>query len=259
MKDSNIAQLEARLENLVEGAFAHFFGKKIRAQDVALQLARGMESGLRVSNDRDPRSIAPDSYRIRVSADTVAHLQKRQPNLTAILSQHMVELAASSGYRLDAAPVIELISDEALKSGDIRVTAHHIQASDNSTNIINRVAIPAKNEHPNNPQLIVGTRTIALDEPLLNVGRSLDNHVILEDPQVSRHHAQIRLRFGRYTLFDGQSRSGTFVNDIMVREHTLHAGDIIRMGNTQLLYVEDDELEQTDGNMPPTNPNDEGA
>jgi hypothetical protein len=252
MKDRHIAQLETRLESLIEGAFAHFFGRKLRAQDIALQLARAMENGLRASGTSDPRPVAPDYYEIRVNADTAHHLTHHQPDLTTLLSGHMVDLATHANYRLDASPVIEIVSDNEMAAGKITVWARHLSAGGQSTNTMQKVAIPVPDNKPKDAQLVIGSRIIPLEEPLMNVGRSLENHITIDDPHVSRHHAQIRLRFGRYTLFDNKSRGGTFVNDVLVRQHTLQAGDVIRMGQTRLLYLEDDETEQTDHNPPPT-------
>jgi pSer/pThr/pTyr-binding forkhead associated (FHA) protein len=97
------------------------------------------------------------------------------------------------------------------------------------------------NHTPHNPQLIVnGKHIIPLQKPIVNIGRSKDNHLVLDDLFVSRHHIQLRLRFGRYTLFDTSSQSGTKVNDVPVREHRLQSGDVIRVGKTQIVYLEDD-------------------
>ena len=93
---------------------------------------------------------------------------------------------------------------------------------------------------PQNPQLIVnGETAIPLNSPIINIGRSRDNHIVLNDPYISRHHVQLRLRFGVYTLFDTQSQGGVLVNDVVVREHRLQPGDVIRIGKTQLVYFED--------------------
>jgi pSer/pThr/pTyr-binding forkhead associated (FHA) protein len=102
------------------------------------------------------------------------------------------------------------------------------------------IRLPPIPPNPTNPQLIIsGHKTYPLREPVITVGRSQDNHIILDDPHISRHHAQIRLRFGQYTLFDADSQSGTYVNDVPVREHRLQSGDVIRLGATSLVYMED--------------------
>ena len=97
MKEQHIARLEAQLERLVESAFTHFFGKKIRAQDIAVQLARAMENGIEASSTDDTRPLAPDQYVIYMNPDVCQHLFERQPALPQVLSQHTVELASNAG------------------------------------------------------------------------------------------------------------------------------------------------------------------
>ena len=62
---------------------------------------------------------------------------------------------------------------------------------------------------------------------------------VVDDRAVSRYHLQLRLRFGRYTLFDIQSQGGTLVNEVKIKEHNLQTGDVIQIGNTRLVYMED--------------------
>ncbi len=256
MKDKHIAQLESRLESLIEGAFAHFFGRKIRAQDIALELARAMEDGLRAGDKDDYRPLAPELYNIYVSQETAAHLRQRQPNLNATLSRYLVDLATNAGYRLDTAPVIDLIADEGVAVGDVRVSTNYLDPATHSTNVMERVTVPKPDQKPTNAQLVVGNRSVPLRGAIVNVGRSLDNHIVLDDTTVSRHHAQIRLRFGSYMLFDVRSRGGTLVNDEHIQEHTLRSGDVIQMGDTRLLYLQDDPPADTTGLLAPVDAGD---
>jgi hypothetical protein len=243
MNDQNLAQFEARLERLIEGAFAQMFSKTVRAQDIALQLCRAMEHNALPSESSDPRPLAPDGYTIRVHPEVRSKLLARQPELAQILSQHMVELATEAGYRLNNVPVIDLVGEAKLGTSDLIVDAAHLDRPNSSTAVMERVEMPPAHEKPKNAQLIIGGEQIVLlEEPIINLGRSRDNHVVVDDPYVSRHHAQIRLRFGRYTLFDIQSQSGTYVNDVRIREHPLQAGDVIRLGKIQIIYVEDEPM-----------------
>lgn len=246
MNDQAIARLEARLERLIEGAFAQLFSKTIRAQDVVLHLARAMESAIQPSNDGDPRPYAPDHYLIRLNPEVYDHLTERQPALAQILSQHLVELASAVGYRLADKPNIELIAEPTVEPNELFVDARHNNTTGASTAVMERIDIPDMRA-PQNPQLIInGQETFRLKEPLINIGRSRDNHIVLDDPYASRHHAQLRLRFGMYTLFDTQSQGGIMVNDVIVREHRLQAGDVIKLGKTQMVYLEDSPHLQTE-------------
>lgn len=242
MNEQNIARLEAQLERLVEGAFANLFGKTVRAQDIALHLARAMEDSLRAAHGSDPRPLAPDQYLIYMNPNVQARFLQ-QPGLPQILSHHLVELATQAGYRLANAPLVKLLADPALELSKLIVKAEHTNRPENSTAVMERVALPGESPAPSNPQIIInGETTIQLKEALINIGRSRDNHIIIDDRYISRHHVQLRLRFGAYMLFDVQSQSGTLVNGVRVKEHQLRAGDVISIGKTQLIYIEDDPL-----------------
>lgn len=239
MNDQAIARLEAKLERLIEGAFAQLFSKAIRPQDIALHLSRAMEDGIQAAADGDPRPFAPDQYIIRLNPDICDHLLIRQPELSAILIAHLIELASTSGYRLSDTPSIELIAVPQIEPNEIFVDALHQNGTIPSTAVMDRIEIE-ETPAPQNPQLIInGERTLPLKDPLINIGRSRDNHIVLDDPYISRHHAQLRLRFGVYTIFDTRSQGSLLVNDVVVREHRLQPGDVIRIGKTQLVYLED--------------------
>ena len=71
---------------------------------------------------------------------------------------------------------------------------------------------------------------------LIAIGRAADNDVILDDPQVSRHHCQLKLQHGAYGFVDLQSRNGSTVNGRPVEEIALADGDRIRIGNTGIEF-----------------------
>ncbi len=233
--------MEARLERLIEGAFAQLFSKTIRPHDIALHLSRAMEDGIEIGADGDSRPVAPDYYQIRINPVICEHLLRRAPTLDAILSQHMVALATHLGYRLTSQPTIEIVADPVIAPNELAVEAAHAAGRFQQTARMDSIEHPLKPARaPSNPQLIVnGQETIYLDGQIVNIGRSRDNQIVLNDLHVSRHHAQLRLRFGGYTLFDTTSQSGTFVNDVRIREHRLQPGDVIRIGRTRIVYLED--------------------
>ena len=250
MNDQAIARLEAKLEHLIEGAFAQLFSKTIRSQDIALQLARAMENGIQPASDGDPRPFAPDHYTIHLNPDVYDQLITRQPLLAQILAQHLVELAATVGYRLRKVPTIELIAATHVEPNELLVDTRHFNEASTGTAVMKRIDMP-ETRAPQNPQLIInGQTTILLKDAVVNIGRSRDNEIVLDDPYASRHHAQLRLRFGVYTLFDTQSQGGLLVNDVAVREHRLQPGDVIKLGKTQMVYLEDQSHWQTEAGEP---------
>ena len=240
MNEQDIARLEAQLERLIEGTFARFFGKQGRAQDIALQLARAMEDNAISDPRNELRAIAPDHYVIMMPSFIATKLLQNQPTLPQILSDHLVELATNVGYRLNSHPIVEIITNDASKTDAITVIANHGKKRHSTTAVMKRVEIDAGVEAPQNPQLLIqGKPPILLETDVINIGRSRDNHIVVDDRSVSRYHLQIRLRFGRYTLFDTQSQGGTLVNNVRIKEHNLQTGDVIQIGSTRLVYMED--------------------
>jgi serine/threonine protein kinase len=61
----------------------------------------------------------------------------------------------------------------------------------------------------------------------------------LNDPRVSRTHAEVRLFGDVATLVDKGSSGGTFVNGQRAEESVLHLGDVIQVGDTQLRFQRD--------------------
>ncbi len=87
----------------------------------------------------------------------------------------------------------------------------------------------------------------------LTIGRRKMNDVIIQDPSVSGHHAKIDPVGDRFVLLDLQSKNGTFVNERLVISHWLKHGDVISVGNHQLIYnqygtqqIFDDDIQDLD-------------
>lgn len=248
MNDRLIAQLETRLEKITEGVFARFFGKRIQAHDIALQLVRALEDGLEPARDGDSRPLAPDEYTIRIHPDVLHQINDRYATLDQVLSEQIVDLAASAGYRLRHIPRVRFVAAPELASNQIMVIAVQSHTDKNTTAALQAIRVATAHPQPINPQVIIsGHRSIPLDRAIIHLGRSTRNDIVLDEPSVSRTHAQIRLRFGHYVIFDTDSQTGTFVNNVRIREHRLRAGDVIRIGKTSLVYMEDDpeQLDET--------------
>jgi cytochrome P450/NADPH-cytochrome P450 reductase len=64
----------------------------------------------------------------------------------------------------------------------------------------------------------------------LRIGRTPDNDIVVPDPGVSRHHAELRSVAGAYRIVDLDSSNGTFVNGQRVTAAPLSEGDIVGIG-----------------------------
>lgn len=86
--------------------------------------------------------------------------------------------------------------------------------------------------------LIDGTRHIPLDRPTSSIGRHLENDIVVDFNTVSRRHAQIRWRHGRFVIHDLGSKIGTKINGMTSRESVLSPGDVITIGEHSFVYGE---------------------
>ena len=73
--------------------------------------------------------------------------------------------------------------------------------------------------------------------PHVAIGRDEANQLILDDLAVSRCHCTIDRDHESHKLIDLDSRNGTFVNGLPVRERRLQPGDEIRIGCSVFLFM----------------------
>ena len=71
----------------------------------------------------------------------------------------------------------------------------------------------------------------------LTLGRDNTNKIQIGDATVSKKHCVIEVVDGDYELVDLESHNGTFVNSIPVTRRALMHGDVIRIGNSELLFL----------------------
>jgi pSer/pThr/pTyr-binding forkhead associated (FHA) protein len=94
---------------------------------------------------------------------------------------------------------------------------------------------------PSNAFFVVdGVKFYPLARAVINIGRRLENDLVIDDPRVSRNHAQLRAVDGHYVLFDISSTGGTFVNGNRVSETIIYPNDSISLGGVILTYYQDE-------------------
>ena len=60
----------------------------------------------------------------------------------------------------------------------------------------------------------------------------------MESVNISRRHAQIRWRHGKFVIHDLGSKVGTRKNGLLIRESVLSPGDVIKIGDNAYVYGE---------------------
>ena len=99
---------------------------------------------------------------------------------------------------------------------------------------------------PNTYFVIEGVKVYPLVKGIINIGRRLENHLVLDDLRVSRSHAQLRAVDGHFVLFDLNSTRGTFVNGKRITQAILYSDDTISLGGVTLTFNQQDPAPRPD-------------
>ncbi len=231
-------RIEEQLQRFIEGNLNRLAGVDISPPEIASQLSHAMSQGIR--HNKDGKAFAPDKYALTCHPEDARALLEKAPELQNDLSGALMEVARENGYLIFRDPVVTIAADPSLSRREFRVVSWHSTSPLEYTQAMAREPKTNPGTLPSGAYLIVdGTKHFPLDRPSINIGRRLDNQLILDDPQVSRTHAQIRARDSRYVIFDVGSSAGTSVNGRQIKQHILQAGDVIDIAGIRLVYGED--------------------
>jgi ABC transport system ATP-binding/permease protein len=70
----------------------------------------------------------------------------------------------------------------------------------------------------------------------IKIGRATDNDIVIPDVLASRHHATLVSGPGGTQILDNRSINGTFVNGQRVDSEVLRDGDVVTIGNIDLVF-----------------------
>jgi hypothetical protein len=232
-----LTRFEALAQKLVEGSFKRLFGEQLEPYEVAAKLAQAMEDFTR-------NGLAPNQFEVFLSLADQESLLGKYPALIDQLAAYLINLAQQAGLLLAGAVQVTFTADTNLNAHQFHVRAVHTNQPEKHTTQLQLrdegeaeavAALQSRDAY----LVIGGRRHIALDRPVLSIGRRSDNDIVLNSPTVSRQHAQIRWRYGRFILYDLSQRGKTAVNDQPITEHVLQPGDVITLSDTRLIYGEE--------------------
>lgn len=180
----------------------------------------------------DLAAVAPDG-------DAAAALEAE---LAAVALAH----ARRRRYLLGERPLVILVAGAALTRGEIDVRARFGRATSRpgptEPRPMDRTMVRPLPPAPRAGLRVrlpgVAERSVILDGSTVTIGRAPDNDLVLADSRVSRHHARITARGGRFVLADLGSTNGTVVNGARVTEIVLGLGDRIALGTALIEVVE---------------------
>ncbi len=249
-----LRNLESKIAGAVEGAFGRAFKSRVQPVELARKLAKEMEDNKAVSVSH---TYVPNEYAVYLSPTDRGQFENYEGALRKELSDYLLEHARREGLALVTRPVVNLETDDRLRTGEFGIQAWMSGAAAEEasgegqpesahdfghTMVYSPDRAPRKIEAPSETPraeraMLVGEggRTVLSGDRLL-VGRSRDCDLVLDDPNVSRRHMELRRDPAGWTAVDLGSTNGMKVNGRRVGEAPLQAGDEIAVGVSRLTF-----------------------
>jgi hypothetical protein len=214
-----LRNFERRLERIVEGAFSRAFKSGLRPVEIGRRVTREMD---------DSRSVGVRGGTVVANHFTV-HLSQQDADefaqVTDTMQRELGDLARDhareEGYTFMGPVEIVFHVDPGMRIGAFSVEARLREGEGGAG--AGSLVLPS------------GERFL-LGDTVITIGRLTDSVLVLEDPNVSRQHAEIRPSGNGFVLADLGSTNGSKVNGIKVSERVLQDGDELTFGSTSFRF-----------------------
>jgi general secretion pathway protein A len=107
---------------------------------------------------------------------------------------------------------------------------HLMSPHTESTQVVGRILLASEGK-------TVGERE--LKPGRLVIGRTSDNDLQIDSKFISRHHCQIVTQQDSCLIEDLNSTNGIFVQSKRVRRHNLNDGDVVQVGQHEIMYIDE--------------------
>jgi hypothetical protein len=261
--------IEHGIQSVLEGAFGRAFRSHVQPVELARKLAKEMDEHRTVSVSR---VYVPNEYQLWLSPSDREQFRSYEDSLLTELSDYLSEHARREGYALLSTPKVTLHEDEDLSVGEFGIATRTVQPRVSQPPAPAAEAPPAPAVPPVQPAAGLGetkifkaeapdTAAVSAEEAgrlgvaheppaavLVDgqryeltkrrhvIGRSRDCDITVDDPNVSRRHAEIRQEDGAYWVVDLNSTNGIEVNGSRTERAQLENDDQIVLGRTILTF-----------------------
>lgn len=242
---TGLDRFEQFFERIVEGTIMRFFRSPIQPAEIGRKLERAMEDGRVVSVGS---TLVPNVYRAEMHPQDMIAFADFVVPLSRQMEGWLSEEIADRGYRTLGRVRVQIAGNDTVPRRSIRVETQTIPADDRAPRDDDQIqkteVYRVIRESSGVPARILRVmngpgkdRTFTIRAAVTTIGRGLDNDLVLESTDVSRHHARIEYQDGVYHLVDLGSTNGTKVNGQQLQHATLRDGDQIEFGSLQLQFL----------------------
>jgi hypothetical protein len=227
-----LQRFENRLEQMVSGAFARAFRSEVQPVEIASALQREVDNSAQILSRE--RRLVPNDFHVELSPSDHDRLSQYASTLVQELTDMLREHADEQSYVFTGPISITLDRDESLSTGMFHVRSAAVArvtpapGQSVTETAVRRASVVLE---------VNGTRH-PLEPPGLVIGRGADADLRINDPGVSRRHAEIRVVPGMegpsVSIVDLGSTNGLVVNGMRVQQAQLDDGGVVKVGNTSM-------------------------
>jgi hypothetical protein len=238
-------KFEHFFERVMEESVGRIFRSPVQPAEIGRRLERAMESNQVVSVDG---IIVPNDYNVEMNPQDMVIFAEFVPALCRQMEEWLTDLAKNRSYEFIDHVRVQIVGAEGVSRRQIFVEAEirelpnfnqHEQDQIQKTEVM-RVVRDTGDIPPKLLRFVGGHETgstIIVRRPLVAIGRALDNDIVLESAEVSRHHARIDYRGSAFFIVDLGSTNGTLLNGERTVESELQHGDRITLGDITLEFL----------------------
>jgi hypothetical protein len=248
-----LKSLESKIAGLVEGTFSRVFRSEVRPVEIARKLAREMEEHQSQSLSR---TYVPNEYRVYLSPRDRERFGDYEEALSDELAGYLLEHARRERFSFLSKPVIEFETDRRLGLGQFGIQTRVVNPEDappaydeaareeSGKTMVHstaaRVSAPLQEAPIARRQralLLYRGRRLLVGPDGAVLGRSRECDVVLDDPNVSRKHVEVRPQGGSWVVIDLGSTNGSRLNgQRLQRPEVIQPGDEIEVGNSTIVF-----------------------
>jgi hypothetical protein len=248
--------IEQKIEALFEGVFGRAFRTNVQPVELARKLAKEMDDHKTVSVSR---VYVPNEYTVYLSSADRAQFEGYESSLQSELEEYVTEHAKREDYALLTAPRVLLETDDDLAVGEFGIATRMVQPKrarrdagepeeqvEPGATMIYKPRAPVQADAPPDDDLVVerevavlswDSHRLRVDKRRVVLGRSRECDIQVEDPNVSRRHAELRQEGSAYWIVDLDSTNGVEVNGRRVKRAKLDSGDTVTVGSTEITFA----------------------
>ena len=212
-----LQRFEGRIERMVDGTLSAFRGE-LHPVEIGRRLTREMDLQRRLGVHG---LISPNAFIIHLSPTDFDRFESFLDALVRELEEAAREHARTEEYVFVGPVTVSVLEDPRMRRGRFTIVSDVHEGPS---------GLPAASI------VLADGERIVLGPETASIGRLPESTVVVNDPNASRRHAEIRRTGNDVVLVDLNSTNGTRVNGATVRERTLSDGDEIVIGTTSLRF-----------------------